>query len=124
MKSLLVGALILVSAPVVIAQAVTPSPKTIKTCSLHGQISDPVGASVGKAFVLVHRDSRVKFTKQVEVDANGRFEVQLEPGLYDFFVGSAGFLPIAKEVDIRTCKPVDLKLRMQVDSKHLEANQF
>ena len=91
-----------------------------ESCSLHGRIADPLGAAIQRAFVPVHSDRWVQLDRRGTLTENGEFEIQLKPGLYDLFVGSRGFLPFTKEVDLRSCKPVSLKVKLLVDMEHLE----
>ena len=90
---------------------------------LAGQIQDRVGATI-QAFVLVHSDRGNKIDKQVPVDKEGEFTMELAPGLYDFFVASPGFLPIAKVIEIKDGKRTTLKLTMKVDEEHLQNDIF
>jgi hypothetical protein len=79
-----------------------------------------LGAAIQRSFVLVHSDRWVQLDQQVTLTENGEFDTQLKPGLYDLFVGSRGFLPFTKVVDLRSCKPVAIKVRSLVDMEHLE----
>jgi hypothetical protein len=97
-----------------------PAQTAAATCTFRGRISDTLGAAITRGFVLVHSDRWVKADQQLTLNENGEFEVQLKPGLYDFFVGSPGFLPIAKEIDLRSCKPVALKIKLNLDLAHLD----
>lgn len=90
------------------------------TCSFHGRIYDSAGAVIGRAFVIVHNERRAETGQRVPLDQNGEFVLQLKPGMYDFFVASGGFIPYAKKIDLRACKPVELKVWMKVDQEHLE----
>jgi hypothetical protein len=98
------------------AQAQTPA----ATCALHGRIADTEGAAISRAFVLVHSERWIGTDQHLTLNENGEFQAQLKPGLYDFFAASRGFLPFAKEIDLRACKPLDLKIKMKVDLEHLE----
>jgi hypothetical protein len=100
------------------AQAPITSPTP--TCALHGRISDTLGAAIFRGYVEVHSDRWVKMNQVLTLNDNGEFSVQLMPGLYDFFIGSPGFIPYAREIDLRTCKPVELKIKLKVDLEHLE----
>lgn len=96
------------------------TPASAPNCSLHGRVRDPLGAAIQRSFVLVHSDRWVQLDQQVTLTENGEFDTQLKPGLYDLFVGSRGFLPFTKVVDLRSCKPVAIKVRSLVDMEHLE----
>jgi hypothetical protein len=111
--------------PVVLALCVgsalhAQTPAAASTCSFSGRIADQLGAAISRAFVAVHSDRLVKTSRSIDLNDNGEFEVKLEPGMYDFFVGSRGFLPFAKEIDLRSCKPVALEVKLKVDLEHLE----
>jgi hypothetical protein len=87
---------------------------------LRGSIGDPEGAAI-QAFVLVHSDRWKKINAQVAVSKYGEFQIQLSPGLYDLFVASPGFLPIAQIVEIKNGSPTNLKLTMKIDEEHLQS---
>jgi Carboxypeptidase regulatory-like domain len=91
-----------------------------KTCAFTGRIADPLGAAIARAYILVHSDRWLRVNHVIAVNENGEFRAQLGPGLYDFFVGSPGFMPFAREIDLRSCKPVTLNVKMKVDIEHLE----
>jgi hypothetical protein len=88
---------------------------------LRGSIEDPAGAAI-QAFVLVHSDRWNKINAQVSVSKYGEFQIQLSPGLYDLFVASPGFLPIALVVEIKDGSPTTLKLTMKIDEDHLQGD--
>lgn len=92
-----------------------------KDGSLRGNIVDKSGAAI-QAFVLVHSDRWIKINSQIPVNKNGEFEIQLEPGLYDLFVASPGFLPIARVIEIKSEAPTNLNLTMQLDEEHLQGD--
>ena len=100
------------------ASAQAPAPPA--TCTFHGHISDSLGAAIFRGFFLVHSYRWADSEQHLKLNDSGEFEVQLKPGLYDFFVSSPGFIPFTKEIDLRTCKPVDLKVKLKVDLEHLE----
>lgn len=89
-------------------------------CTFRGRVSDTLGAAISLGFVLVHSYRWVKDDQHLTLNENGEFGAQLKPGLYDFFVGSSGFIPVAKEIDLRSCKPVVLKIKLNVDLEHLD----
>ena len=97
--------------------------KPEKNGVLGGQIQDRAGATI-QAFVLVHSDRGNKIDKQVPVDKEGEFKIELAAGLYDFFVASPGFLPIAKVIEIKGGRQTTLKLTMKVDEEHLQDDVF
>ena len=106
-----------------VSAASAAQPADTKTCPLHVQITDEDGGVISHAFVLLHGDRSVKLTEQVPLDAKGAAKVNLRAGLYDLFVSSPGFLPVAQIVDLRSCKPVSVNLMLLVDSEHVESDQ-
>ena len=114
LQTLLAGAVLLIPATLP-AQA----PTTDKTCNVHGRIADPPGAATNRAFVLVH-SSAWSTTQQVTLTDNAEFSLELKPGLYALFADAVGFVPIAKIIDMRSCKPVTLNIKMQVDLAHMD----
>lgn len=76
-------------------------------------------APITDAFVLAHsgygkKDGTAKLTQ------NRRFEISLEPGIYDVFVAAAGFAPTCKTVEISLGKTTVLKTRLLPDQEHLQ----
>lgn len=104
--------------------ATAQAPPEHATCPLHLQITDEDGGVINHAFVLLHGDRSIKLNQQVTLDAKGAFKANLRAGLYDLFVSSPGFLPVAQVVDLRACKPVSVNLMLLVDSEHAEGDQF
>ncbi|HWG22003.1 MAG TPA: carboxypeptidase-like regulatory domain-containing protein [Terracidiphilus sp.] len=106
------------SSPALLAQ--TPAPAAPDNCVVHGRVADPLGAAISRAFFLVHSDGWATVDQQVKLSDNGEFDLRLKPGLYDLFIASPGFVPQARIIDTRACKPITLKLKMLVDMEHLE----
>ena len=79
-----------------------------------------MGAAINRAFVLVHSDAWVKVTQRVSLTENGEFSLQLNPGIYAFFAHSIGFVPIAKIIDMRSYRTVNLNIKMRFDLEHME----
>ncbi len=76
-------------------------------------------APITNAFVLAHsgygkRDGTAKLTQ------NRRFEISLEPGIYDVFVAASGFAPMCKTVEIVLGKKTVLKSSLLPDQEHLQ----
>jgi hypothetical protein len=76
-------------------------------------------APITNAFVQVHsgygkKDGTAKLTQ------NRRFEISLEPGVYDVFVAAAGYAPMCKTVEISLGKTTDFKPRLLPDREHLQ----
>ena len=95
----------------------------VRTCSLHVQVTDEDGGMVDRAFVLIHSDTGVKLSQQLVLDQTGQTKIALRPQLYDLFVSSAGFAPVAQIVDLRSCKPLDINLMLVLDSEHGETSK-
>ena len=89
-------------------------------CALHGQITDEDGGPLPKAFVFLHGDRGAKVNQQVAVDRHGEFKINLHAGLYNLFVSSSGFAPVAQVLDLRSCKPVNVNLMLTIDAEHPE----
>jgi hypothetical protein len=115
MAAALLGTMLFIGAPIT-AHAQTPA----ATCALHGRVADSLGAAVSKAFVLVHSFRWEEMNQQVKLDENGEFTLQLKPGFYHLFVGYAAFIPYAKVVDLRQCKPLVLKIKLNVDMTQMD----
>lgn len=113
-SSVLLGVLLFAAGPNPGQTPPVPTPG-----NLHGRVSDELGAAIFRGFVLVHGGPNGT-SQQLQLNENGEFDVQLAPGLYDFFVGSTGFIPFAKEIKIQRDKPVVLKVKLRVDMEHID----
>lgn len=89
------------------------------SCSLSVRILDFSGARLSSGFVLVH-DEWAKVTREVPVNEHGEASTQLPRGLYDLFVASKLFLPVARLVNLRPCKPVEIEVKLLMDPDHPE----
>jgi hypothetical protein len=103
--------LALASAIALPAPAQTSEPDA--TGTLQGRVTDNYGAGITTAFVYVQGPNNI--SQKVPVTDTGDFSVQLPPGIYNFFVGSTGFAPFAKEIKISLKKPVVMKVKLHVD---------
>jgi len=101
-----------VIATAVSTSAQTPAPDAT-TGTLQGHITDNSGTGIPAAFAYVQGNNDI--SQQVPVNEKGDFTVQLPPGIYNFFVGSLGFTPYAKEIKIIKNKPLVLKIKLPVD---------
>src|SRR5690349_21990445 len=75
--------------------------------TITGQITDPMGAVVAKARVLIHCDRGSGCTTDdvgVYTDARGNYSAAVEAGAYDLFVSSSGMTPVAVRVIIKAGK--------------------
>jgi hypothetical protein len=76
-------------------------------------------APIPYAFVLVHSGYGKK-DGIAKLSQNHRFEISLDPGVYDVFVAAAGFAPMCKTVEISLGKTTVLKSRLLPDEEHLQ----
>lgn len=104
---------------VTVLLGITVEARPQEMATLHGLIHDELGAAVARAFVLVHGGPRA-INQELKLNEKAEFEVRLPPGTYDVFVGSAGFVPYAKAVQVWKDKPVTLRIKLKVDKEHLE----
>jgi|SRR5665213_727486 len=70
------------------------------------------------AFVLAHSQFGKK-DGTAKLPQNHRFEISLEPGVYDVFVAASGFAPTCKTVEVSLGKTTTLKATLLPDSEHL-----
>ncbi len=91
-------------------------------CSLNVQITDEDGTALPKAYVLIHGEHGMN--QPVALDRNGKSKIKLHYGLYNLFVSAMGFVPQARIVDLRTCKPLDVNLMLTIDSEHSQDEGF
>ena len=91
--------------------------------SVKGQITDPAGAVLQHAMIRIESwevdkvtgHDRVKAEFVVYSGANGRFLQELSPGLYDVFVSSPAFTPVAKKIKIESGRETLLNVEMKFD---------
>lgn len=76
-------------------------------------------------YVYVHNAYAYKLKKPgaqrdqtVELDAKGRAEIMLHPGLYDIFISVAGFSPKCRVVEVVPNQTTPIIERMLVDEEH------
>ncbi len=81
------------------ATAETPSPKTTKSMSFSGVVTDPSGALVQRAAVHIAATDG-SLTRDLVTNASGRFSLPVLPGTYDMVITAPGFDPFFKEVRV------------------------
>jgi hypothetical protein len=82
--------------------------------SLQGYVTDPTGASIAGATVVVSGGS-ASSPRTVETDAAGKFAVHgLAPGLYTIQAAAPGFETTQKQTTIATTQPPPLDLKLPV----------
>jgi len=87
----------------VLAQSQGPATGTLK-----GVVTDQTGAAVDGILIRKENwgvDARqhpmIKGETSSYTDLEGRFSLTLAPGVYDVFISSSSFSPIAKRVDVK-----------------------
>ena len=91
--------------------------QTPNTGAIAGNVSDPNGALVPRAAVIIiNQDTGEK--RDLATDAEGSFSIPfLKPGKYDLTVRATGFEPlILKSVQVRITEVSRLKLRLTIGS--------
>ena len=82
--------------------------------SVTGTITDPSGAVVPNATVEIH-DPVSEFTRTTTSDSTGKFTIPNVPlNGYHMTVNVAGFAPYAKDIDVRSAVPLNLKVTLQI----------
>lgn len=95
----------LVFLPPVLAQ-----PQASATGVIKGTVTDPSGAVVTGTLIRIVSWGRSYLGKAPEsdmavyADTNGQFKFELAPGIYDLFVSSPGFTPVAKQLKLEAGK--------------------
>jgi hypothetical protein len=95
-----------------------PSPAN---CAFHARIVDAAGFAIGDAFVIVHSSGTPGYTLKLSPTEESEYDAQLKPAIYYLFISSTGFVPLAKVVDLRRCKPLNLEVKMVIDHDHPNA---
>lgn len=94
--------------------------------TLNGTVVDADGAVLPQSIVIIEgwkanevNQSMAKDPVVVRPDKDGRFEVSIEPGLYDIFVSCAFCKPDSKQIKVlpRKINTVDFKMKM---SRHVD----
>ena len=94
--------------------------------SIQGYVTDPDGAAVINARILVHWDSSgssVGLTDNVGIsqdattstDNRGHFSIAVPPGFYDLFVTKTAFTPVAAKIRVKSDSPTVYKTMLRVD---------
>jgi hypothetical protein len=76
-------------------------------------------APITEAFVLVHSGYGKK-GGTAKLTQNRRFEISLDPGVYDVFIAAPGFAPMCKTVEISRGKTTAFNARLLPDREHLQ----
>jgi len=109
---------LLVSIFAIILVTVCFSDAAETTGTLRGVVRDPAGAIVAGATVLVQhwelKDGSLNrpvplMEPLIHTDPQGRFSVELPPGVYDVFISFPVFAPAAQEVRIEAAKETKIE---------------
>ena len=100
---------------VVVLCALTLHAQTADTGAIAGTVSDPSGALVARAQVVVTRQTTPE-ERDLTTDAQGDFSVQfLAPGSYDLTVSAPGFEPfVLKGIRVRITEVRRLKIQLSI----------
>jgi catecholate siderophore receptor len=95
-----------------------------QTAVLRGRVVDPMRAVVASARVTVVAASGGAPMTSVS-DAEGRFELQLEPGAYLITINSPGFLEQSQRVSVQasSATPIEFVLRVGGFTQSIEVNE-
>jgi hypothetical protein len=84
--------------------------------SVTGTVFDPSGAVVPNATVEIHNPVSA-FDRTVTSNASGNFSIPNVPfNPYHVKVTSQGFVPYAQDIDVRSVVPVNLNVKLKVES--------
>jgi Carboxypeptidase regulatory-like domain len=90
--------------------------------TLRGVVTDLTGAVVPNVAVrVVHWDTSVvgrttlKEDSALKTGADGRYSINLKPGLYDIFFSFPIFAPVAMKVKVEAGKTVDFDTKLRLD---------
>ncbi len=94
--------------------------------AISGQITDPNGAAIANARVIVHWDPSgsvvglkdnigIQQDVVVTTDASGRYSASVPAGFYDVFVSAMAFTPTAAKVRVKNGKTAVHDWALKVD---------
>lgn len=90
--------------------------QTSGSSSLSGVVSDPSGAVIPGATVVISNPVS-QFTRTTTTDDAGNFSFTNVPlNAYHMTVNLGGFAPYAQDVDVRSSVPLNLKVTLQVSA--------
>ena len=98
----------------------TKSPTQGQPSTLSINVSDELGAVIGKAFVLLRSDALERenpkpFSLELRTNSDGHSKALVPSGFYDVFVAATGFAPECQKLRVREGKPVAIKFILKVD---------
>jgi hypothetical protein len=91
--------------------------------TVKGTVTDAVGATLDQAVVRLERWDTNKNTMHpviaadlvVYTDRKGQYSIRVSPGLYDVFVSSRAFTPVAKKIRVGPNVEVDFSPELKFD---------
>jgi len=91
---------------------------------LVGQVVDAQeSAPIGGAFLLIYAEQN-REQQRLNVDAKGRFELELTPGFYDVLVGAVEYVPRCKRIEIISGALIRFDPKLKADFEHLQQLQL
>jgi hypothetical protein len=90
------------------------------TGRLSVDVADAQDVPIPYAFVLAHSSYGKKDGEAKLNQDDDRFEIVLEPGIYDVFIAAAGFAPVCKAVEIFPGQKIVVKARLLPDHENLQ----
>ena len=102
---------------------ITSAAASAQTAVFRGRVVDPMKAAVAAARVTVAAASGGPATTSV-TDAEGRFELQLEPGVYLITINSPGFSGESRRITVQAsgAAPAEFVLRIAGVTQSVEVN--
>jgi hypothetical protein len=93
--------------------------------NLKGTVVDPMGAVIGKAYVLLHtdaleRENPVAYRLELRTNKDGEFVASLPSGFYDLFTGEEGFAPYCQKLRVHRGRLQELRIVLKVDKLMLK----
>jgi len=107
---------------VFVCPASADSPKSV----LRGVVTDPEGAVIQRARIMVHWDqsgahvglaTNVGLPEDLTLETNkdGQFSSEVPPGFYDLFVSATAFSPDCRKVRIHPGERADYNFKLEAD---------
>ena len=89
---------------------------------LNGVITDSTGASVADVLIRLEHwgtdelhDPKLLNELVVRTDGDGKYTIELDPGLYDLFISTLMFSPVAKKIRIEAGKTSVFSPKLRLD---------
>ncbi len=99
-----------------------PAQSLGNTGTIEGTVTDPSGASVANAEIMIH-NLVTGYTQMAMADANGMFRLaNLPPNRYHLEVKAPGFNQFSQDIEIRNAVPVQVKATLALASETTTVN--